>query len=387
MPETATEIPVVTAAPVTTETPAVVTPPSATPEPVKLNDPFSDLATVLKKADEPKAEPKEGKDAKTAPKTDAPKTVATRKNPLEEQRTRIEQQNATIAQTAKERDELKQEIARLRNSGDTTALMASVQELKKKNEQLNGEIAARDYSKHPEFQAKYEKPFTDAANSAKKIVDSLEITNAEGESRLAKWETDFAPIYQLPRPAARARAKELFGEDAVSVMAQYDKLHELQDSKEQALTDWQTGATEREQKQRAESLVRQQNIEQAFDLVTKNYMENDSEFQIKPDDKETKALWDKSQAIVDKSYFGRDKLAPHELIMLDAAVRLRAINEPVLRAKLAKITEELNDYKARLEEKETSKSGSTRRASPPPETAEKPEFFGDLKKSLQDAGG
>ena len=311
--------------------------------------------------------------------------MAVRKDPIAEQRTRIEQQNITIATTTKERDELHREVERMRQSGDTTALMASIQELKKKNEQLTGEISSRDFSKSPDFQTKYEKPFNDAANHGKKIVESLQVTDAEGNARAADWKKDFAPIFSLPRPAARARAKEMFGEDAGDVMAQYDKLHELQDSKEQALAEWQTGATERDQQQRAQTLVRQQNISQAFDLVTKNFMESDPEFQEKPDDAERSELWKKSQSIVDKAYMERDKLAPHELILLDAAIRLRAINEPVLRSRLAKMTEERDELLSRLGEKETSTSGSTRKKAAAPAAPADEDWKKDLLGKLKEA--
>lgn len=389
MPETidAPAIETVVAAPVNPPAATPPTQPSAATEKPRLADPFANLTLPPKKeaAAAPAKPGDKPAESTAAPKQGAGKTMATRKDPIAEQRTRIEQQNTTIATTTKERDELRREVERLRQSGDTTALMASIQELKKKNEQLTGEISSRDFSKSPDFQTKYEKPFNDAANHGKKIVESLQVTDAEGNARAADWKKDFAPIFSLPRPAARARAKEMFGEDAGDVMAQYDKLHELQDSKEQALTEWQTGATERDQQQRAQTLVRQQNISQAFDLVTKNFMESDPEFQEKPDDAERSELWKKSQAIVDKAYMERDKLAPHELILLDAAIRLRAINEPVLRAKLVKLTEERDELLARLGEKETSASGSTRKkaAAPaaPVDEDWKKELMGKLKEA------
>jgi len=381
------------APPVTASTDApTTTAPSTTAAPAvdkqKLADPFGELKLPPKEKVAPEKKDDKTTPATTVTKTD--KTTAVRKDPIKEQRERIEQQNQTIAATTKERDELRQRVTALesKGGGDTAAMTKLVEELKQKNQQLSGEISARDYSKSEEFQTKYAKPFDTAATYGRKVIESLQITDGEGNVRDAKWETDFAPIYQLPRGAALRQAKAMFGEDSnaiSSVMAQYDKLHELQDAKDIALTEWQKGADEREQKQRAEGLVRQQNIEKAFELVTKNYMENDAEFQIKPDDKDLQGLWDKSQALVDKSYFGRDKLAPHELILLDAAIRLRAINEPVLRAKVARLSEELADYKARLDEKETSTNGSTRRTSAATATAEPEDWTKELKSKLEAA--
>lgn len=379
-----------------TPTPEPAPTPAAkpSPEPVKLNDPFADLkpptAKPAAKAADAKVEPKPGdKPAEGAVPPD--KKLAVRKNPLEEQRTRIEQQNGVIAQTTKERDGLRREVESLRTKGggDTSALTKKIEELNQKNQQLVGEISARDYSKHPDFVAKYQQPFDKAADYGKRVVESLQIADEAGNLRDAKWDTDFAPIYQLPRGAALRQAKAMFGEDVnaiASVMGQYDKLHELQDAKTQALTDWQKGADERDQKERANTLVRQQNITQAFEMVTKKFVEDDAEFQIKPDDAEGKALWDKSQAIVDRAYFGRDKLAPHEQIMLDSAVRLRAINEPILRHRIAKLTEELADYKARFEEKEASTNGKTRKTGTEAATTEDEPWQHELVTKLKAAG-
>jgi len=390
---------------ITPPAPVAATPPpapaAAAPAADKLSiaDPFSTLKPApAKPADKPadgKVAPKadDGKAATAAPAGD--KRSAVRKDPIAEQRTRIEQQNTTIAETSRERDDLRRQVEELRKQGggDTAAMTRMVEELRQKNAQLTGEIAARDYSKHPDFVEKYEKPFTKAADYGKTVIESLQVKGTDGEgnetARDAKWETDFAPIFNLPRGAALRQAKAMFGEDAASVMQQYDKLHELQGAKQQALTEWQTGSEEREQKQRAETLVRQQNVTQAFDLVTKNYLETDAEFQIKPDDKETKELWGKSQAIVDKAYFSREKLAPHELILIDAAVRLRAINEPVLRAKLSRVQAELDDYKARLDEKESSTNGKTRRASGAEKSADGEEaapWQSELVEKLKAAG-
>lgn len=389
MPETITAPPATTMPATTAAPPPPVDVPA--PDKQKLADPFAELKLPPKEKAAPDKKDDKATAATTAPKTESGKTTAVRKDPIREQRERIEQQNKTIADTTRERDELRQKLAALeaRGGGDTAAMTKLVDELKQKNAQLSGEISARDYSKSEEFQTKYGKPFDAAANYAKNVIESLQVTDADGNSRDAKWETDFAPIYQLPRGAALRQAKALFGEDTnaiASVMSQYDELHKLQFAKDTALTEWQKGADEREQKQRAESLVRQQNIEKAFDMVTKNYMENDAEFQVKPDDKDLQGLWDKSQALVDKTYFSRDKLAPHELILLDAAVRLRAINEPVLRAKLARAMEELAEYKARFEEKEASKNGDTRRTTAATETAEQEDWQKELKEKLAAAG-
>lgn len=371
-------------------------PPPTPPAPAKTADPFAALkpepsksaAAAPKPGDEPK-----GKEVEPAPVGD--KKTAVRKNPLEEQRHRIEQQNKTIESVTRERDQFKRDAEELRTKGggDTSALAKTLESRDKEIERLRGELAAQNYSKHPDFQSKYEKPFNDAANRAKDIIESLEVTEKDAEgnekNRPANWKQDFGIIFRMPRAGARARAKELFPDanDVATVMNQYDRLHELDEAKTQALTEWQTGASEREQRERAQKLVQQQKVGQAFEATTNDFIEADQEFQIKPDDTESKSLWDKSQAIVDEIFFNRAKHSPEELVILDSAVRLRAINEPVLRARLAKVQAELEDYKARLEGKEASANGKTRRTAPPANQPEETtDMKADLLKTLKDAG-
>ena len=119
----------VVAAPVNTPDTTAAPPAAAAPEKPRLADPFANL-TLPPKKEAPAAPAKPGdKPAETTatPKQGAGKPMAVRKDPIAEQRTRIEQQNATIATTTKERDDLRREVERLRQSGDTTALMASIQ--------------------------------------------------------------------------------------------------------------------------------------------------------------------------------------------------------------------------------------------------------------------
>ncbi len=115
-------------------------------------------------------------------------------------------------------------------------------------------------------------------------------------------------------------------------------------------------------------------------------MESNPDFQAKPDDADHTALWQKSRDIVDRAYYGRDKLSPQDLVVLDAAIRLRAINEPVLRARISKLNAELEDYKARVEGGEQSRGGKTRKVGDPAPAAKAVSWVDDLKSSLKAAG-
>lgn len=385
--------------------------PAAKPE--KSVDPFAGLSTaeaarkelagaggdeVAKtddKTDDKAGEKKDDKAAagdKTAGAKPGEKVVAGRKDAVAEQRARIEQQNQVIEKTQRERDDYKRQLeeTRKQGGGDVGVLTKAVADSKKEIERLTGELAKRDYSTHPDFKSKFEKPFSDAAEYAREIVESLKVqTGVDDEEkpvlRQAEWK-DFAKIYSLPRAAAVDMAEQMFGKYAGDVMRQFDDVHRSQRAKDNALTEWQTGATEREQKTREEQLMETKKMGDAFNSVTNDFIESDPLFQEKPEDAERTALWNKSQEIVDRAYFGRDKFSKTDLAVLDAAVRLRAINEPVLRAKLAQVQAELAEYKERVEGKEKSTNGKTRKTGETPAAGAKPEAWDkELISSLKSA--
>lgn len=337
-----------------------------------------DKADAAKAGD--KTDPKPGD--KTGASKAGEKVVAGRKDAVAEQRARIEQQNTVIERTQRERDDYKRQLEDLRKQGggDIGALTKTVADKDKEIEHLRGELAAKDYSKHPDYEKNYEKPYQTAIANGVRVINSLEVVqkDAEGEitsRRPANWETDFAPMYGLPRAAARSRAKELFGEDAAEAMQQYDAIHQLHEQKNNALSEWQSGANEREQKTRSEQLMETKKMGDAFNAVTKDFIDSDPLFQEKPDDAARTDLWNKSQEIVDRAYFSRDKFSKPELAVLDAAVRLRAINEPVLRAELSKVRAELEEYKERIEGKEKSRNGKTLKVGETPAAGAKPEAW------------
>lgn len=369
--------------------------PSPAPAPAtKLNDPFSSLTAPKEAPKEPAPadaaadgkEPAKGQPAPAAPKDGKQPVVA--KNSESKLQERVTQQNTAIATKDRELTGLRQQVQELTARGgvDTKALTASIESQKKEIERLQGELGAKDYTRHPDYITKYDKPFNDAAVSAKEIVESLTVSDADGNERPANWGKDFAGLYSLPRSAARLRAKELFGEDAPSVMQQYDDLHRLDGNRQKAVSEWQKNSTERETQTRSQQLQHQQKVAQGFEMVTKSLRENDPLFSENPADAEHSELWKKSQSIVDDAYFNRGKKTLAELVVLDSAIRLRAINEPILRSKLAKVEAELADYKARLDGKETSKNGSVRRRTDATGAAPEKDMATDLREALASAG-
>ena len=349
--------------------PAATTSPA--PEKPKINDPFASL--MLKKEEpKPKADDKPAddkpKEESDKPKADdvappADKKVAVRKDPVAEQRKRIDEQNRIIESERNEKAELKRKLDELsKGGGDAPAFAEKTKEYETRIKQLEGELAARDYSKHPDYIAKFEKPFNDAAEYGRKIIESLEVIQEDGTIRAADWKKDFASIYGLPRSAARQKAKELFGEDSVSVMSQYDELHRLDESRSKALQDWQSTADERGKKERAEQVARLEAATNAFKSATKDMTDANAEiFADSAEDAEENDLRKQSMSLVDAAYFSRDKLNPQELLVLDAAIRLRAAHFPILQRRLEKALAQVKEYESRIKGEEASANGRTTR--------------------------
>lgn len=311
------------------------------------SDPFSKLVDAKPKIDETDKS-----------KQPAEKNVAKRKDPIAEQRTRIEQLNGELARIKSENESLKSS----QTKADAAAFAEAKSQLEKEISDLRGKIAERDYAQHPDYIEKYRKPFEKSAAVAQKIFESLEITNEDGSTRQAKWGDDFAPIYNsLDRSAALKQAKRLFDDDpnAIStVMSKYDELHALDDSSRSALQEWKTNADAREKTARAEQAAQLENATKAFRSATQNMIEANSDlFQDNPEDAEEVELRKKSMDLVDGAYFGRDKLNPKELLVLDAAIRLRAANFPILKRRFEKLQAENAELLERVSGREKSKSG------------------------------
>lgn len=350
-------------------------------------DPFASVKVEAAPAKVEEAKANDKKNDKTQQVIDKPAKVMAGKKGEPDLQTRVAQQNKAIADKDAKIKALEGEVGTLKSKsgGDTTALTTELQKTRDEVKRLQGELGAKDYTKHPEYQSKFQKPYEDACEDASEIFSSLMITDDDGEVRKADWDTDFPQIYRMKRDAALIYAKKAFPEDYQTVMSNYDQIHKLDKARRKSLTEWQGTATQREQQERAQSIEMQQKVAKGFEAVTNSLREQDPMFQEKPDDAEHSDLWKKSQSIVDQAYFERHKKTQAELVLLDAAIRMRAINEPILRHQLAKRDAEIIELKARIEGKAASKDGSVRHQADKIEGKEDKPWSEDLKEALASA--
>jgi hypothetical protein len=210
-------------------TPSAAAPPS-TPAETASDDPFE----PPKKA-APAAAPKPGEKpaaATTAPLDDidklAPKELRERVKAL-----KLESQTATTAKSA-----LEKKIAEYEAAGkDTTALTGRLTAVEKERDAALAELRAAKQEASPEFKEKFEKPFSTAAERARKQITELSVTNPDdGTTRAATWQ-DFAAIYQLPVGKAIEQANALFGTTANYVLQLREKLLDLDTARAAALEE------------------------------------------------------------------------------------------------------------------------------------------------------
>jgi hypothetical protein len=128
---------------------------------------------------------------------------------LELERVRKEAQDASTAKTA-----LEAKILEFEKKGkDTEALSARLDAREKEFERLQGELRALKRETTPEFKKQYDEPFNQAAEWAKEYVNRLTLENGQP----ANYDQHFVPLYRLAQDstlgAARAKAREIFGED------------------------------------------------------------------------------------------------------------------------------------------------------------------------------
>ena len=333
-------------------------------------DAFSDLDT---KATAPKvkkpdaAPPKEG-EAKPDPKsTPAPedKDAKTFQSPkaLREAHERSKTELATVKATLAEKERILAE--REKNGGDTTKLSEAIAAKEKRISELEGEIRNVKFEVSPEFKAKYEQPFNDAAEYGAEQINQMEVTDPEtGTVRPASWDKDFAAIYQLPVGKALTVAKELFGDGAPIVMQHYHELHRKDRERSKAMEGEKANAKTREAEAIQNRTRNQEAAKVAWEKVNKDIVErNPDKFGDDPADAEGNELLKSGYALVDKAFDQgeRGKMTMQQRITLDANIRHRAagFSRQLHRANLLK--QEVADLKAEIEKYRGGGPGPTAR--------------------------
>lgn len=214
--------------------------------------------------------------------------------------------------------------------------LAELENIRKRNEELEKAIARVDFTKSKEFQEKVEKPYTEAWQQAAQEIAEITVVDDMGNERAATTD-DLMRLCNLPLGQARAEAKEKFGEFADDVMAHRKAITDLYQARQRAIKE-QSALTAEQQKEH-EAKVMKLRTEITNEVTTSWQHYNDliakdknhgKYFAPDPADQVGSEKLTKGYALVDKA-FAMNPLDPRltpdqrkEAVRLQAAVRNRA---------------------------------------------------------------
>lgn len=388
MPETLTASPTEpkpTAAPTPSPEPSPDIPPAPEPAPDQTQadlDAFSAMEARWDKRNAPKPEekvPDKTEDKATEPPAKEPEEKVpeappdkTRPDKTISQPKALRQQIDSLTGELKAKStayaELEAKYRALEPKGkETTALAERLASTEKQLEETRASLRAAKQELSPEFKEKYDKPFDEAAATARTEIEALAIVDEEGQPvRQANWEKDFANLYNLEYIEAKKRSKQMFGDDSGLVMEHYLRLHRMANERNKALEAEKAQWSERTKADEARRVQQREAFEQASSKVEQALVAKHPDlYGEDPKDPEGNQLLKEGLALVDST-----PKTLQDAAVLKANIRLRAAASFRLAAQNKRLAQEVADLKKTLEELKSSGPGPTKRpsgAEPKPE--------------------
>lgn len=332
-------------------TPAAPAPAPAAPEPS--DDPFSPPPKPTPPVAAPAAKPTP---AAVAPDIDtlAPKELRARVKQLN-------QENQTFNGTIKT---LEAKIKELDSRGmDTSALTTRLTALEKERDAALADLRAARQEASPEFKEKFDKPFNQAAERARKQITELTVVvDAEtGETRSATW-ADFAALYSLPVGKAIEQANALFGSSANFVLQQREKLLDLDTARATALEEEKAQFKDRDAKELADQAVRRERVGHLWQDTNKRLAETVEDYKVDSTDTEAAdarkhalSVFDAQINAADQDDFVRQK------VLKDAHVRQRVGAYAVQKVQIARLKAEKEALQKQVDELKGTAPGGVKR--------------------------
>lgn len=259
--------------------------------------------------------------------------------------------------------ELTEYKSRTRNGDDPEkkVLLEQTQAMKKRLEEVEGELRYLDYTKSDEFKTKFEKPFRDAYADVAEEIKEYWVSTPDGER--AATPGDFDKIFEAPPQEVRKMAKELFGDSAEDVLSMRRKLVDLRKNADREAKRYREEAADREKRtvtEKAEAEMRARKLwNEANEEIVKRFPQWFGE--VEGDDEINQALKD-GYSYIDRQTSSDLKM--EDRITANAAIRHRAaafkpmlIRQKRLEARVAELTEALKAYE-QSEPGEGSRTGT-----------------------------
>lgn len=325
------------------------------------SDPFASLdARIGKRPDKAPGDKTKQPDKEPASKDD--RTVTAPKA-LREQ---LEKTNGEL-KTYKERvASYEAKIAEFESKGkDTTALSERLAAIEKERDDARAEARALKQEASPEFKDKWEKPFNQAADYAKSLVEQLQVgefvqneetgTREWKPSRAATWE-DFGQLYSMPAAKAAQTARQMFGDDAPLVIGQLNDLHRLDYQRGKALEEERTNWKANESKQQADQVRQREAWTAAAAKAEQQLKEKFADrYVASPEDTEAAEFLAEGERLLNQK-----PKTMQEAAQIHARNKLNAISAHLAFHRVAVQKAEIEELKAEIEELRGGKPGKTR---------------------------
>ena len=267
----------------------------------------------------------------------------------------LEKANAELKGLTDEKTSLMAKIEAAEAKGkDVTVLSEKLAKLEKDLEESRAEARQLKGEQSPEFKERYEKPFNQAADYAKNIVERMAVYDENGQPvGKASWDQHFIPLYHLHRDdptAAIEKAETLFGKGAQIVLNHIQELDRRHRERDMAAVQEKEQYAERQKTMEAENVKRREGFKLAQEQAEKALSEKYPEwYSPTPDDKEGQELIAEGRKLVEmkpKTF--------NEAVTLTARNRLNLIAFPWLADRYEKAKAEL----AALKEENAKLRGS-----------------------------
>lgn len=274
----------------------------------------------------------------------------------------VEEHKTARASLEKELAELKKTLP---NPEEQKKAQAEIEQIRKRNAELEEEIRYTNFSKSREYADKYQKPYEDAWKKAMDDLSELTVADADGSERPLSPQ-DMLALVNMPLKDARAKAVEAFGDFADDVMAHRKEIRSLFEAQRNALEDARkSGASRDEERRKAIEEFRaksQQEIQQMWTEANNDAVSNEKYakyFKPVEGDTEGNKRLENGYALAEKAFNSPDPRDPRltpdqrkEIVRIHAAVRHRAAafgralyQLQQAEAKIESLTKELNQFR------------------------------------------
>lgn len=354
----------------TPEPPQAPTPPPAPAAPDRdpALDQWQEFDKSLKVPEKPPVaaqdKPVEPKPVQTPPKPEAPKEAPKptelgdkpQKGDWARVRAELDRLKGELATATESKAQLEAKIRDAEAKGkDATALMERLAAVEKERDSFKGEISALKQEEAPEFKERYKKPFDDAAAYAQQVIEQLAVTQEDGSQRAGTF-ADLQALFQQPIGKAGAMARQMFGDDAPTVISHLNELHRLDHTYKKALGEERERWKSRQAEEQTKIATQKQQWDTIRERVTKELSEKVEDYHDSPDDKESMDARNKGYELFDAA-----PRTQQEAAIKFAHVRHRVAAYGPMKLKLLRLQSELATLKAKEMEKAEAEPGKTKR--------------------------